>query len=138
MKSLILFTVVTFIMFSCKDKSPECGDPMPVICKIILVDNSDNILVGTTYHEDSIKLYTASQTRPLDFESGAFYFDFSPLMTLNNQDIMLKLSKNEIDTLSLFIKTYTNECWTSQILDTLKYNGQVMTTYTGNTYKIIK
>ena len=138
MKTLILFTVSTFILFSCKEKSPECGDPMPVICKIILVDKSDNILVGTTYHEDSIKLFTASQTIPLDFESGAFYFDFSPLMTLNNQDIMLKLSKNEIDTLSIFIKTYTNECWTSQILETLKYNGQVMTKFTGNTYKIIK
>ncbi len=138
MKTLIIITVLTFILFSCKEKSPECGDPMPVICKLILVDKSDNFLVGTIYHEDTIKLFTANQTIPLDFGSGAIYFDFSPLMTLNNKDIMLKLSKNEIDTLCLFIGTYTNECWTSQILDTLKYNGQVMTTFTGNTYKIIK
>lgn len=138
MKTLIIFTVLTFIVFSCKEKSPECGDPTPVICKITLVDKSGNILVGTTYHADSIKLFTASQTIPLDFENGAIYFDFSPLMTLNNQNISLKLSKNEIDTLRLFIKTYTNECWTSQTLDTLKYNGRVMPKSTGNAYKIIK
>ena len=138
MKTLITIIVLTFILFSCKEKSPECGDPMPVICKLILVDKSDNFLVGTTYHEDSIKLLTASQSIPLDFESGAIYFDFSPLMTLNNQDIILKLSKNEVDTLSLFIRTYSNECWSSQILDTLKYNEKVITTLTGNTYKIIK
>ncbi|MEI6436147.1 MAG: hypothetical protein WCP32_15020, partial [Bacteroidota bacterium] len=110
----------------------------PTICKLILVDKSDNFLVGTTYHEDSIKLFTASRTIPLGFESGAIYFDFSPLMTLNNQDIMLKLSKNEVDTLSIFIRTYSNECWSSQILDTLKYNEKVINTLTGNTYKIIK
>jgi hypothetical protein len=138
MKNLITITVLAFILFSCKEKSPDCGDPMSVICKLILVDQSDNFLVGTTYHEDSIKFFTANHAIILDFDSGAIYFDFSQLMTLNNQDIMLELNRTEIDTLNLFIRTYSNECWSSQILDTLKYNKQVITAYTGNSYKIIK
>lgn len=126
------------LTFSCNKKSPDCGDPAPSYCKIILVDKNDNLLVGAKYPENTIKLIIENQTIPLIFDNQAIIFDFYKLRTYNNKDFALKLDENEIDTLNLYIRTYTNECWTSEILDTLKYNKLTIAPLSGNTYKIIK
>lgn len=138
MKANILLIILSLMIFSCSKKSSDCGDPTPSYCKIILVDTNDNLLVGATYPENTIKLIIENQAIPLIFDNEAIIFDFYNLRTYNNHDFVLKLGENEIDTLNLYISTYTNECWSSEILDTLKYNKLTIAPLTGNTYKIIK
>ena len=138
MKVNIFLIFLTMVMVSCNKKSPDCGDPTPSYCKIILVDKNDNLLVGATYPENTIKLTIANQTIPLIFDNEVIVFSFVNLQKYNNQDFTLTLGENEFDRLNLHIRTITNECWTSEILDTLKYNRLTINPLTGNTYKIIK
>jgi hypothetical protein len=138
MKSLLIMAIVILIVCSCNQESVNCGDPIPEICTLILVDHSDKLLVGTTYLEDNIKLSVAGQAIPLSFENGKISFQYSTFKQFNQQDYILKLTENDSDTLNLIIRTYSTECFNSQILDTLKYNKVVMSTITGSTYKIIK
>jgi hypothetical protein len=139
MKTILTLTILTLILFSCNsNESINCGDPVPEVCSLIMVDKSDNFLVGQIYTEDSITLFVAGQSIPLNFENGRIYFNYHSLKSYNQEDYILKLSANETDTLNLILRTYTNECFTSQILDTLKYNKQVIGAVTGGSYKIIK
>lgn len=138
LKISMIFTVLAFFLSSCKQESGNCGDPIPEICTLILVDQSNNLLVGTTYQEEFIKLFVSDVSIPLNFENGKISFQYSTLKQFNQQDYILQLSENDNDTLNLNIRTSITECFTSQVLDTLKYNKVVLSTITGNTYKIIK
>ncbi len=139
MKISLILTALTLILFSCSsEKSDDCGDPVSSICTLILVDQSGNPLVGTLYQADSIRLFTPSQNIPLDCSNGAIHFNFFNLKALNQENILLKLSQNETDTLTLFIRTTQSECWTTQHLDTLKYNKQLIAPISMDAYKIIK
>jgi len=122
LKSSLIFTILVFFLSSCKQESGNCDDPIPEICTLILVDLSDNLLVGTTYHEESIKLFVSDVSIPLNFENGKISFQYSTLKQFNQQDYLLQLSENEFETLNLNIRTSITECFISQIHDSLKCN----------------
>lgn len=138
MKVNILITIFIMIIFSCNKKTVDCGDPTSPNCKIILVDRNYNWLVGTTYLENQIELKSTNHIIPIIINNGVITINFYNIKSFNHLDLFLKLNETDIDTLNFYLRTFENECFTMEVLDTLKYNGRIINQVTGNSYKILK
>ena len=138
MKSLLCVLFLSVIMIACSEKSPDCGDPGSSNCELVLKDAQNNLLVGTIYNQDSIRMQVGNQQIPLHFDNGIIIFNFAGFDSLNSSDYILKLNNENFDTLNLKIRKYVNPCWTSYLLDSLSYNNQVLDKITMNRYEIVK
>ena len=125
-------------MMSCTEKSPDCGDPAPTYCELVLKDAQNNFLVGTIYNQDSIRLNIGNQQIPLIFDNGIIIFNYAGFDSMNSSDYILKLDYKDFDTLNLKIRKYANPCWMSYLLDSLSYNNLILDKITMNRYEIVK
>ncbi len=138
MKILIQFLVLAIALISCNQQSADCGDPGSFSCDLKLTDMNGNLLIGTSYFQDSISLTVNKAFIPIYFINGVIMFNFAGLESINNSDYILRLNKNESDTLHIFVRKFETECWTGYTIDTLKYNNQIIETHQENKYTVRK
>ncbi len=138
MKKLLFGLLLTSVMMACTEKSPDCGDPAPTNCELVLKDAQNHLLVGSIYDRDSIGLSVGGHQIPLDFDSGIIIFNFVGLDSLNSLDYILTLNNEDSDTMNLKIRKYINPCWTGYLLDSLSYNKTIMANITANRFEITK
>jgi hypothetical protein len=138
MKKLIQFLVLAVVLISCDQPSPDCGDPGSSSCDLILTDMNGNLLIGTSYFTDSISLTVNKAIVPISFINGVIRFSYAGLESCNTSDYILRLNKNEADTLNIYVRKYKTECWTAFAIDTLKYNNQIIEALEENRYYMRK
>lgn len=138
MRKLPFILLLSVMMFSCTEKSPDCGDPGSMSCELVLVDSLNHYLVGTKYKQDSIKLSVNGALIPLTFDDGLIVFNFAGYDSFNDMNYILKLNMDDSDTLNMRVRKFTNPCWSGYAIDTMKYNKQIFQNVTANRYRIIK
>ena len=126
------------MIFACTKKSSDCGDPVSMNCELVLLDSLNNNLVGTVYSEDSIKLSVNKALIPLTFDSGKIIFNFTGYDAFNDLNYILKLNKDDSDTLNIKIRKFTNPCWSGFAIDTMRYNNRIQQSTSANKYIIKK
>jgi hypothetical protein len=136
---------VLFILFimsgACThDKvQPECGDPKPASCNIILVDNNDSTLIGTKYVQDSVELTLNGKKINYYIYNGIITINFDTLQNHSADNYILYLTYSDQDTLNLLISTVnTQNCGSYLNMDAVHYNGSDIPPNQNFTFKVHK
>ena len=80
----LLFQSLLFLNSCSNDhKQPLCGDPMPINLEIYLVNNSDSLLIGKKYDQDSIKLTVNNTMVDINISNGRISFVYPNLEEYN-------------------------------------------------------
>lgn len=146
MKYCILLLSIFFI--SCENVLPEpdCGDPPPPCdFDLHIQDDLNNDLIGSTYHIDSILLFTEFDTIDIHYHPNAMNTSNSlKFLSIYNDWIesgtmhFLRLSYLEIDTIEIYWQSSRNGCWESCKLDSVKFNNQSIETFGDKQITLIK
>jgi hypothetical protein len=142
-------TILTFALLfqlvllsnSCRidQKQPLCGDPISSTIKIWLVDESDSLLIGKHYDQDSVKLTVNNTTVDIDISNGIIYFAYPSLEEYNDLNYTLYLSKSDEDTINLIVNhQYVEDCGNYYGVTSLSYNSKQIEPISGLFYKIVK
>jgi hypothetical protein len=137
------FMLVIMVVFqSCKDKTnSNCGDPVPTVIQIGLVDANDSLLIGGTYNPDSIHLMVQDSNINISIDKGWMSLYYDGLEIYNNVNFLLYLSTEDVDTLTFKVTKYPSDCFVfSYEFGGMTYNSKTISHEANNTYvyKIIK
>jgi hypothetical protein len=136
----ILFQSLLFLN-SCNNDNKQtlCGDPIPTNLEIYLVDNSDSLLIGKKYDQDSIKLTVNNKMVEIHISNGKISFMYPSLEEYNNVNYTLYLSKSDKDTINLIVNhQYIEDCGNYYGVTSLSYNSKQIEPIAGLVFKIVK
>lgn len=127
-KYVLLFTICLFFL-SCGDDDVDCSLAIPPPNNVLfqLQDPQGNLLIGTTFLQDSFKLFNPSSTvylKPVTSFSGTLSISFPDIES--SDTYFLELSSTDTDTLSLDFNTTPSDCFTSYSLNSFIYNNLVI------------
>lgn len=136
----IIFSILAalFILPSCTLESTECGDPVSNWARLVLVDSSDQLLIGTVYTFDSVRLKADTTNISLYYDRGSLIFYLTNLYKYNLKNYYLYLGNGDTDTLNLKVNFRQGDCFDAYVVDTMIYNGEMIPGYSTNTYVIKK
>jgi hypothetical protein len=135
----IIFAAL-LIVFSCSKKSVPCGDPVPSLIEIALVDKNDSLLIGKKYDPDTIKLWGYIKDQRQDFygnfNEGYITIFYSWDQGLDYTDnFYMYLSKDDIDTVNLKSSVRQNNCGNFYDLQGVRYNSKEVVPITYNKFR---
>ena len=142
LRDIGIMIIFLFLAFSCKHnkEQPECGDPAPTLCNVVLVDKNDSILIGKKYSQDSVNLTLNDKKLNFYIYNGIITINFDTLQSHSGDNYILYLNFTDQDTLNLFVRTVnTTDCGSFRTLDSLDYNGKhIVPTQNKLTYRVQK
>ena len=126
---------------SCRNdqKQQLCGDPIPSILEIQLVDKNDSLIIGKKYSQDSIKLTVNNKNVDIQVSHGIISFVYPNLEEFNNFNYIISLSAIDTDTINLIVyHNYVEDCGNYYGVQSISYNTKLIEPITGLVYKIVK
>ncbi len=142
LKAFYLFSACAIMLLvSCVRDPIPCGDPMPTLAGIELVDRNDSLLVGTKYDPDSVYLTVNNEILSISVDRGIIWISYGLPKHYLAQDFYLTLSAEDTDTLKFNAYAVTPEdCSTYWVFNGLNYNSKDLAPVQGVPliFKIVK
>ena len=139
----LLFIVLPGLLIfqSCKLDNRICVDLPPDFIEVALVDSNNNLLIGSVYNPDSIKLTLDDKLLDINFDQGYLVINYAGMDIYNLKKYLLYLNYQDSDTLNLSVSGhYDDQCGSYYTFSGLKFNSRNVANVPGDNtrFKIIK
>lgn len=130
MRWFYLLVLLTFLISCDNNDDIDCTNAIPPASNFLLKfeDQAGNSLIGTTYVQDSFKLYNPNSTVYLKpYNSGPSDQLVVWMPDINSgETYFLELDATDTDTLIINHSEMSDDCFTYSVLDSFIYNNEVL------------